>query len=535
MLNHESRKTDFWWQFKVSDLLYELENYYNNIEKKQNENKHSYCIQLNSYHSAIDSSTQHYLLITPDALTNKDTLPLVVTIRPIIENLYHFLSSPQLARYWSLSNAKYLANKYKYIIVMPAARLYLNEEFIPLAEKEILLTIDDVKKRYNINSNKIYLEGNCSAGYRCLTFACHYPSLFAAIGLYAPVYHYKSNNNWIKNNSPENLIANLSNIPILLHYDPLDAHSPYSFFEDFITDGKKYNLNLNVSSSKHSGRFYNTMLVGEETFKFFKGKRRIENSQQLKYTTYNEKYNSASWIKWQPIVIDAKTNIIVDYKKLENKITFTCKNISELSVNLRQLCINKESKLKIEVNNKIVYDEIFKKPTLHLEFNQNKKLYNNLFASEKIVADLFAEPFYFVTDTANGNIAYRQAVRLLIKEYEVFLFASPPVVEAKQLSMTELKNRNLFFIGIKFNNPLIMNGISKLPIRITDKLIEIERKSYLGKDISFQSVFISPFNPTKLIVIYGTNNQINFSHQINCPWKNGLENTIIYRNKQRIP
>lgn len=527
LLGHETRTIEWWWRHKLAGLFYELENYCNNLEKKRNININTYGIQLKSYSSPLDNSPQNYLLVSPDNISDKDTLPLVVVLRPEMENIHHFLSSPQLARHWSLIKAKYLANKFKYIIMMPAGRLYEREEFIPMAEKEILSAIDDVQKHFNINKNKIYLHGNCSAGYRCLQFACRNPDIFAAIGLYAPVYHPRNKNEWVNNNSPENLLLNLSNIPIILHYDPLDTHSPYSFFKDFIIDSKKMNIPLTISSKPLSGFNYNTFLVGEEAFSFFKGKTRCIRPPQIQFTSYDDKYNSVSWMRCKPVSKSGKATVNANYDSSQNKISIVSKNIAELAIDINQLNVRKDTVLQVLFNNKIVYSGLFKHPKLYIHSKRNKNVKDNLIAKQKIIADVFAEPFYYVTDTLNGNNSYKTLVRLIINEYELNLFSKCPIIEAENISNTDIINHNLVFIGYSFKNNTIMQGLSKLPMQIKTNSVNLSGKEYKGNNIVFQSIFTSPFNANKLIMMYGTNNPTNFKHEFKCAWKNGLTNSLV--------
>jgi len=526
LLSHESRNNDWWWQFKVSDILFELENYLNNIDKKQNEFLHSYGIILRAYSSNLDSSTQHYLLIRPDSIKRNENLPLVVVIRPVLENHRHFLTSPQMARFWSLTYAKYLANKYKYIVIMPDARLYLNEQFIPMAEQEILNAISDVQKYLPIDKNRIYLHGNCSAGYRCLTLACHYPDRFAAIGLYAPVYHFGMNNDWVKKHSPENLLMNLFNTPIMLHYDPRDTHSPYSFFEDFIKDGNKKNLKIQVSSSKLSGLLYNVLLVGEEAFSFFEKMRRTETPRQIRHVSSNEQYNKINWISYKSKRNNEKTRIDVDFIQSANKISCSGENISELVFLINRLKTNNKVPLIVEYNNKIIYKKITNSNKLKLTIcKQVQENINDFTAYGKIIADLFAEPFIY---TYENHPEYCQNIIDSVKnEYEHYLFAKCPIKSIDKLSRKDISENNLFIIGHKFDNKLINMAISKLPLSVKTDEIRIFNKSYSGHHIVFQAIFKSPFNSKKLIVVYSTNDLNNFTHEINYPWKNGLESCMI--------
>ncbi len=438
LLNHESRKDDWWWQLKVSSVIYELDNLYQNFSNKDQFMLHSSGIQMKAYLSKLDNTIQYYLLITPDKMTSAGKIPLVLVMRPYIENHHHFLTSPQMARYWSLTNAKYLANKYHYAIIMPAGRLYSNEELIPMAEIETIQALNDVQQYCNVDINKIYLHGNCLAGYRCLSLACRYPNKFAAIGLYAPIYRAISKNEWIIRNSPKNNINNLREIPIMLHFDPLDSHTPYIELESLIDDCGKNKVNISLSSSTHSGLHYNVLLVGEEAFSFFQGKERAVSSR----------------------------------RKEEKKII-----------------------------------------------------------REKIIADLFSQPFVFVYDSSNKSEQYKQVVDSIKNEYEDYFFSKIPLITSDSLNLQSIINKNIFFIGHKFNNQEIKNLISKLPLIIGHNHIRVDGKNYNIDHCMFQVILDNPYNKNKSIVVYSSNTTDDLSHIIKTPWKDSLVKCIILRKE----
>jgi len=269
LLNHSSRTDDWWWPFKVTAVLVELDRLFHNLEKQQPLYQHSFGIQFRTYRSNVDDSVQRYMLIQPYDADPYNALPLVVVIRPFIENLHPFLASPQLARYWSLTYAAYMANTYQVNIMMPEARMYVNEPMTDVVESEILQAIEHVQSTVNIDKQRIFLHGNCSAGFRCLMLACRHPQLFAAVGLYAPVYEMKARTSWEVATVPKEQLKKLSHTPMALHYDPLDTHSPYRMYETLINDAKRKRLPLQVTHSDHSGLHYNVLLVGDEMFRFF--------------------------------------------------------------------------------------------------------------------------------------------------------------------------------------------------------------------------------------------------------------------------
>lgn len=440
LLKHESRKSDWWWSFKVANVIYEIENCINN-SKDKSQSDFTFGIQYKAFTSILDSSTQHYLLVTPDSLSKDEKIPLVLILRPFIENQQHFLTSPQMSRYWGLLWAKNLSNKYRYVIVMPSARLYQYEPMTPMAEFDVFQALKDVDKYYSIDHERIYLHGNCSAGYRSLVLAGHHPSVFAALGLYAPVTDLKSERPWILENSPKRLMTNFSQIPIILHYDPLDKHNPYSEFKDFISDCPKNSIKLTVSTQKYSGVHYNVQLVGEEALTFFKDKKINYNSD------------------------------------------------------------------KYRANKKVLAQTV----------------------THPVILDFFARPFIFVVNYQDYKKGGKTAAVTdsVIKEYKELLFAHCPIKYDSQITANDLETKNIFFIGHQFNNHLINEKLWNIPLLITANRVELNKKVFNGKNITFESIFKSPFNAGKQIIVYSTNADSEFKHEILAPWRSGFENQVI--------
>lgn len=332
LLRHPSREDDWWWKYKVASLLTEACNILNNYSKNLSAYRQTFGIQYKSYKSSLDGNMQRYLLIQPE-IAQGNARPLVVVLRPHIENNYPFLCSPQLSRYWSLTYAKYLADKFGFFIMMPEGRMYLREPLIPMANAEIDEAIEDVKKNNNINPCKIFLLGNCTAGNRCLVYAGHHTEQFAAIGLYAPLYELPSTSKWEKDNQPNHLLGDLHDIPILVHHDPIDRHSPPSFFQSLIRDAKKNRISVQMSSKLNSGLHYNVLLVGEEAFRFFEDKSRLNNRTTSKYPSKQDMPDNKGVIadlfsKPFLFVYDKRnksTRAVVDSLSVEYRTNLHCK------------------------------------------------------------------------------------------------------------------------------------------------------------------------------------------------------------------
>jgi len=348
----------------------------------------------------------------------------------------------------------------------------------------------------------------------------------SVFSIYAPVTY-----NSFTVEEPFELATNLNNTPVFLHYDPIDTHIPQSAYSGFIENCRDNNINIEVSSSKHSGWYYNSLITGEEAFNFFKDKKRNENPQKIKLTFRNERYHSAWWLTCYPLDKRLITKIEARFLMNKNEINITGENLYTIELRKDMIPINNHKPLIIRYNDTIVFNKITKDSIEKICLKSVKrKIVESYFAKNKVIADLFSEPFLFVADPKGINRNIDIVVDSLKEEYEGYLFSNLPLKYSNQLTLDDLCTKNLFFIGNKFNNKEVMEGLCRLPLSVNKEYIFIQNKKILSQNRTFQAIFVSPFNPEKNIVIYSSNNLTGFSHTIKYPWKNSLSELILYSN-----
>lgn len=302
--------------------------------------------------------------------------------------------------------------------MMPEMRTYINEDLTPMSEAELQLAICDVKQRCQVDDDRIFLHSNCSGAYRALQFAELHPEQFAAIALYAPLYERLDDNRHVTCLPPKKLLRNLRTIPILIHYDPLDSHSPYYQFKDLITDCRKEGVPLTVSAKRNSGELYNVTLAGEEALFFFKDKtRRL------------------------PLNIDCN-----------------------------------EPQIK----------------------------------NTQTIADFYAKPFLYVYHKANNSSDYKDAVDSIRTEYEHYFFSPLPLKADTDVSMNDLKERNLFLIGDSFTGIYIR--------RLLNLILDDGFENYDNKNVQAMHLFENPLSDEHNILVYHLSANGQYKHAIHRSW-----------------
>lgn len=261
LLSHSSREDDWWWEFKLPVLAYRLEQLLSqNTTSPEG-------LNLVTYSSPIDGERQRYIAVAPFQIPDNEKLPTVLILRPFIENYHPFFGSPQMARQWSINKLQALCDQYGFIALMPEARMALNELVNPVTDQELMAALHDAANRLPIDTARLFLQANCSGGFRALQLAVLHPDLFKGIGLYAPMYQ-------TAHPSPQekemhSRLSSLKGMPILVVGDPKDGHSPVATYRQLVDDAHSLGIPLTLRLRSYAGMDYNVFLSGPETFQFY--------------------------------------------------------------------------------------------------------------------------------------------------------------------------------------------------------------------------------------------------------------------------
>ncbi len=271
-------RTERWYDFKLPWVIYQLEHTFAHLDGTYGNDDNEYNFKYITYHSKLDDGLQRYVLVTPNSVDRSRKYPLVVVVRPCNEKRYHLFFCPQIAHQHVVNDMQAIANEFDCFVIMPEARMLLNEDLTPFAEAEMRLALDDAKEHYNIDPERIFLHANCSGGYRALRLAEYNPDIFAGIALYAPVYRRNDNEDVYMDGAPEKLLENLRNTPVFIFGDPADTHSPISVYADLVKDCEKIGISYELVLRRNTGQGYHGYhrhVVGREACEFFKDRKKI--------------------------------------------------------------------------------------------------------------------------------------------------------------------------------------------------------------------------------------------------------------------
>ena len=503
------------WDKKMIFLYTSINRYYNNLNKKNDPETGETGGLLKTYLSKIDNGVQYYQLFIPKNYSHRQSLPLVIELPKFMTRHESPLETYRFANIHLFELFEDVANKYNMIILDPGCRTIDKANNNAIDEADLWECLDDVKKHYHIDTTRIYLRGACLSSRSAMKLATKYPDKFAALSIIAPVTRLSTNKNiWMQQNEPMNYLKNITNMPISDIHVVVDSHSPIEGSEELMREAHKAGLN-NFSYTKipiELKTYYSEEYL-EDIFRFFCKYSINYKPQEIFYSTSQLKYNKSFWITLNIIKPACNANIHAKIKK--NILTLATKNIFSYTVHLTNLPYDKTKPLIIINNKKEVYRSIPHMGSITIrQFSRKKCGSVKKRDVEGPFAHIFSKPFIVVQGTI-GNESENNRIQAVVdtieKYWKLRYYSSCRLKLDKDISSTDLKGYSLLLIGSPRTNLVFKKSAKTLPIQIDNRCIIIGKNKVNGSNLSFYTIFPSPYNSKNYIGIIGSNNLSNLT------------------------
>jgi predicted esterase len=248
--------------------------------------------QVLTFFSDVDDSDQPYGLYLPKGYDPSRKYPLVIMLHGAGSN--HRLA---LRRVFGQSNREgetdVEATRYfpewrdvDYIVAAPLARGTMGYQGI--AEKDVLDVLAEVKRRFSIDEDRVYLTGLSMGGGGTLWLGLTRPDLWAAIAPVCPGLM----------SDIDELLPNALNIPVHLFQGGADPVVKPEGTRDLVEQFKK--LGTKVEYDEYPGVGHNSWenaYKDEAIFTWFAQFRRDRYPDRVRFATRWYKYNSAYWVR----------------------------------------------------------------------------------------------------------------------------------------------------------------------------------------------------------------------------------------------
>jgi len=253
--------------------------------------------QVLTFFSEVDDTDQPYAIYLPPHFDASRTYPLVISLHGAGSN--HRLN---LRRVFGKSNAPgendVEATRYfpewedvDYIVASPFARGTMGYQGV--AENDVMQVLADVKRRFPIDENRIYLTGLSMGGGGTLWIGLTRPDLWAAMAPVCPA----------PPSGTTHLAGNALNVPVHLHQgaeDQVVSPEGVRAWADTLDV-----LGTNVTYTEYPGVGHNSWenaYQNGQIFDWFDRFERNPHPERVRFSTRWYKYDAAYWVR-----IDALT------------------------------------------------------------------------------------------------------------------------------------------------------------------------------------------------------------------------------------
>lgn len=284
--------------------------------------------QETTFFSDVDDSNQPYALYLPRRLDRTRKYPLVISLHGADSD--HRLNLRRVfdrgARVgFGQSQASRLSVRLPevdYIIACPLARGTMGYQGI--AEKDVYDVLADVKRRFPIDEDQIYLTGLSMGGGGALWLGLTRPSLWAAIASVCP-------------SPPEgaaDLAANALNVPVHLFHGEKDPAVSVEVSRQW--QRALLRLGVNVEYIEYPGVRHNSWDLAYRNaaiFDWFSKHTRERFPERVRFTSRAYKYNSAYWVEIDGLTPGAPASIDARFAAV-NRLEVTASGLDGFTLNL---------------------------------------------------------------------------------------------------------------------------------------------------------------------------------------------------------
>ena len=430
--------------------------------------------QAVTFASEVDDTDQPYGLYVPKNFDPSRKYPLVIVLHDVSSN--HRLV---LRRVFGWPNrpgeTDADANRFfpafrdvNYIVASPLARGTLGYQ--GLAEKDVYDVLADVKRRFPIDEDRIFLTGIGMGGGGTLWLGLTRPDLWAALAAVCPA----------PLPATEELIGNALNLPLKLFQGEIDpavgAAQTRHWHQQFLDAGVKVDYVEYPGVRHNAGDFaYKAAAI----FSVFDQYRRNALPDRVRFSTRDYQHAAAYWVKLDQLTPGTLANIDARFEA-GNKLSIGTKSLTSFTLNLKDHpLLNKAQLLTVTVD-----AATFKlKPRDSISFTREPKGWvakrtlppaaQKHEGQEGPIGRAIASRQIYVYGTGGSpsvdDLVWRRNQANMAAEWSTpraRLMLTNRVIPDAEVTDYETKSANLILFGNKDTNSAIARMAPRLPIQL---------------------------------------------------------------------
>lgn len=500
-------------------------------------NREEYFTQ--TYFSEVDNSVQPYSLLVPPTYDSKQPFPLLITLHGA--HVKDCIGSYKI-KDWCIIATAYGRG---------------NTGYREIGTNDVFTVINEIKKRYNIDDNRIYLAGHSMGGHGSWYLGVHYPDYWAALN---PMSGYGDYRLWQQNipdwqaplfedKSANFFLENLLHLPVYNIHGAKDDDVVVEHSRRLMDALEKLGYEATYDERPDKPHWWG--MDFPEAMEFLQGQKRNPYPREVIFKTNRLKYNSSYWVsidEIENIPGMAKIHAKIGEK---NNISVTVENVLQYSLLLNEHLLNTEKPLVIENNGvksfegmlpssgKVTLKAMADNPDEVRKYLPVTELTTELVKTHDLcgpIIDAYSNRFIYIYGTSgtpkdtevNRREAYQDAL-----DWRTWANGNSIIKSDREVTPEDIEKFNLILFGSPETNALIATMNDNLPIRIEKNGVKVGDLEYRGKDIGVKFIYPNPLNPRKYVLINAgvTSKSVDKIHRLGDPLYDPLPDYIVFRKR----
>jgi len=466
---------------------------------------------LRGYFSEIDGSIQAYALFVPPKY-KKEKFPLVINLHGYDPTFSSWEDNVFLPVFMPFAT-----EKERYIVANPFGRG--NTMYQKIGENDVLKVLQEVKRLYNIDENRIYLTGGSMGGGGTWHLGLAYADQFAAI---APIMGPTEFSFWfgenkenevhnylLKKNSPLFYAENAANLPVFCNHGVLDDIVPVDQSRKIVKRSEELGYKIKYVEHPEAAHGGFKPEMDYEIYDWFENKSRNPFPKKITLKCGDLKQNKSYWVQIDRFENLLKFATIRAETNRSNKIEIEAENVSQFTLEFPKEIFEIEKSIFVKVQKQKF--EITGKQAQSFYFDQNWKLGSNTTKLLKInkfgpISDVFNSAFYLVygtTGNENETKINKEEAERFQSQWFNWQHVDCRIKPDIEIDQNDISNLNLILLGNHKTNKIINQINDQLPIKFKNNSILIDNKSFTGNDMGTSFIYPNPINPEKYVVVLG--------------------------------
>jgi poly(3-hydroxybutyrate) depolymerase len=484
-----------------------------------------------AYITQNDNTAQPFYVYVPEDYSPGRRWPLIVFLHGYVP--YTSIIDP-----WVLyEEHERIAADAGALLLTPYGRR--NTDFQGVGEVDVLASIEEMKRFYSVDPDRIYLCGPSMGGYGTWTIALRHPGMFAACApmcgqtdmfvwwpwphLTAPRFK-QFLGEW---DNPIDLAPNAVGQSCFLQHGEFDRLIPIE--QSYMMRWEMDRLGTPIEYYEHKDAdhfIYQHELCFQKAFPWLVQHKLDRWPRHVRLKSYSYRYDTAFWLRileyqrWgQPGQIEATVE--------GNRISLTSQNISHVQLTLSKELLDIGRPVTVVCGGKEVHSGVPKGEAITVKLAepltpQKPGAIRKRKGLCGPVEDVFNGPFVVVPGTAGSKEQTQELMDHATKwcqEWDAFADGVPPVMLDTDVDENTVAERSLVLFGTPETNQVIAGIADRLPVKFTHDGYTLGGRTYSGPDLGLALCYPNPKNPDRYVLIYagedpGTKLGINHKHDL---------------------